>query len=346
MSRSGVNPYGVTTEDLAYLRQMTRGMWKNDVPLTLDEATEAMRLAGATDGGGGVLKSSVLIEKLSFVISKRHSSTRKVIAGRTILRATVGSVIHGLNIAGQDDRDEMGVCIEPPEYVIGLKSFEQHVERSRPNGERSQAGDLDLVIYSLRKWVKLATSGNPTVLLLLFAPPSAWIEWDEATAQQLQGLAPAILSRRCGHAFLGYMEQQRQRLVGERGQKNVKRPELEELYGFDTKYAMHVLRLGLQGVELLSTGKLSLPMREDERSYLLGVRTGHVPLEEVLARAGELERELKDLIESSPLPFEPDRDVLDEWLTQTYRLAWTREEAMDMSGPEYVRDDLDSAGVM
>jgi hypothetical protein len=32
------------------------------------------------------------------------------------------------------------------------------------------------------------------------------------------------------------------------------------VHGYDTKYAMHVLRLGLQGVELLTTGRFTLPV--------------------------------------------------------------------------------------
>ncbi len=38
----------------------------------------------------------------------------------TILRATVGSTVHGLHHGGQDDRDEMAVFVEPPEYLLGL----------------------------------------------------------------------------------------------------------------------------------------------------------------------------------------------------------------------------------
>jgi hypothetical protein len=41
-----------------------------------------------------------------------------------IIRTLVGSTIHGLVLDGTDDRDEMGVCIEPPDYVAGLKRFE------------------------------------------------------------------------------------------------------------------------------------------------------------------------------------------------------------------------------
>jgi RNA repair pathway DNA polymerase beta family len=43
-----------------------------------------------------------------------------LVEGATILRGTVGSTAHGLHHGGQDDRDEMAVFVEPPEYLIGL----------------------------------------------------------------------------------------------------------------------------------------------------------------------------------------------------------------------------------
>ena len=104
---------------------------------------------------------------------------RLLVEEGTILRGTVGSTVHGLHHGGQDDRDEMAIFLDPPEYLIGLRMarsgrssgpFEHHVERTQPEGFRSGPGDLDLVAYSLRKWLRLAISGNPTVLLLLFSP--------------------------------------------------------------------------------------------------------------------------------------------------------------------------------
>ncbi len=38
-----------------------------------------------------------------------------------ILRSVVGSGVHGISIAGTDDHDEMGVYIEPPEWVLGVE---------------------------------------------------------------------------------------------------------------------------------------------------------------------------------------------------------------------------------
>lgn len=121
------------------------------------------------------------------------------------------------------------------------------------------------------------------------------------------------LSRRVQGPYLGYLQAQKQRLTGERGQKRIHRPGLEEMYGFDTKYATHMLRLGFQGVELLTTGRLSLPMREPERSYLLDVRRGKVSEQDCLTRAGELERELAELEATSALPEAPAEGQVEEW---------------------------------
>ena len=88
-----------------------------------------------------------------------------------ILRSVVGSGVHGIAIEGTDDHDEMGVYIEPPEYVLGLeRQRDDYVWRTQPEGVRSGHGDTDLMIYSLRKYLRLAIKGNPTVMLPLFAP--------------------------------------------------------------------------------------------------------------------------------------------------------------------------------
>lgn len=250
----------------------------------------------------------------------------------TIIQAVVGSTAHGLNVSDSiEDRDEMGVLVEPFEDFAGFDEFEQLIYRSAAVREqrqdaRSKAGDLDLCIYSLKKYLRLALKGNPTIMILLFAPPEKLVVSTESGAQ-LQSLAPYLVSRKAGSAFMGYLQAQRMRLTGERGQKDVKRPELEEAYGFDTKYAMHMLRLGFQGVELMTTGRLTLPMPDPQRSWLLGVRTGKVTLQECLTRAGELERELKDLWEHSSLPRDPDRERVQKWMLQTYRAKW--EESND-----------------
>lgn len=245
-------------------------------------------------------------------------TAREIAESGTILLATVGSTAHGLALPGTDDHDELGVCIEPPTHVIGLRHFEQDVFRTKPEGVRSGPGDTDRTVYSARKFCRLALGGNPSILTLLYAPDPQTNEY----GRELLALAPAFSARRAGKAFLGYATQQRQRLLGERGQMNVKRPELVERYGYDTKYAMHMLRLGFQGIEFLETGKLTLPMPAAERELVYAVRQGQRELNEVLTIAGENERRLEDLLEASPLPQAPESERVDKWLVSVYQRAW------------------------
>ena len=135
--------------------------------------------------------------------------SKEIVERGTILRATVGSTIHGLHHGGQDDRDEMAVYVEPPEFILGLArargirgglyGFEHYVERTQPEGVRSGPGDLDLVAYSLRKYVRLALKGHPTILLPLFAPRGVRPRRDRPRAG-LRALRPALLSRLAGAA--------------------------------------------------------------------------------------------------------------------------------------------------
>ncbi|MDE2100537.1 MAG: nucleotidyltransferase domain-containing protein [Patescibacteria group bacterium] len=238
-----------------------------------------------------------------------------------VLHAPVGSVIQGLNVDDTTDRDEMAVCIEPPEWVIGLKHFEQIVKRSRPQGVRSQPGDLDLTVYGLRKFCSLALKGNPSILLLFQIPQADLWECNDV-GLELRNLAWAFASKRAGAAFLGYMQQQRQRLMGERGQMNVKRPELVEQFGYDTKYAGHILRLGWQGIEYMTRGAFSVPMPKEQCEFILSVRRGQVPEQAMLTRAGELEAELKDAIDSTWLPDTPDHAAVNRFLIRAYPRTW------------------------
>lgn len=192
-----------------------------------------------------------------------------------ILQAEVGSTAWGLSLdPSKADSDQMGICIEDFGEAMGVgASFEQKVsrtseERTGIKDAKSEAGDVDLVVYSLRKWMRLALKGNPTVLTLLFAPQEGWKHGDSRGAH-LQELAPLIVSRQAGKAFLGYLQAQRMRLKGEIGglHGRLDTDEVKRL-GYEPKFAMHMLRLGYQGIELLNTGRMSMPMQPEVREKL------------------------------------------------------------------------------
>lgn len=237
---------------------------------------------------------------------------------RTILRGLVGSRVHGLNLDEQDDRDEMGVFIEPALYAIGVrKPLDHWIERTQPEGVRSGPGDLDLSLYSLRKFVRLALGGNPSIVTLLYTPERHLLV-NTSTGQWLIDHARWFHGPRLKDAYRGYMHQQKQRLLGERGQMRVHRPELIEAHGYDTKYAMHVARLGVQGIELLTTGHLTLPMVEPHRSKILAVRRGEMDYYDTLNYINEIEEELRE----APAPTGPHTDEIEAWMVDTYLRMW------------------------
>jgi predicted nucleotidyltransferase len=234
----------------------------------------------------------------------------------TILRGLVGSTAHGTGLDGHEDRDEMGVCIEPPDYVCGLGNFEQYIFRTQPEGTRSGPGDLDLVVYSLRKFCHLAYKGNPSILMLMWLPE---YEVKTVLGSQLTEIRSAFVSREAGWRYLGYLTAQRQGLTGERNKK-VARPELVERFGYDTKYAMHALRLGLQGVEYLTHKRISIPVQEPHREYLRSVRRGEVSLAQVIKYIGYVEAELRDLTERCSL--QADLATINRYLVEAHHYHW------------------------
>jgi predicted nucleotidyltransferase len=244
---------------------------------------------------------------------------REIAESGLILRTTVGSVVHGLSNPGTDDRDEMGVCVEPPEYLLGFRRFEHFVYRTQPEGAQSGPGDLDLVVYGLRKFCGLALKGSPTVLLPLFVTGEHLLAATPA-GEELRALAPEFVARSTGRAFLGYLTTQRRGLTGERHATRTR--ELSRLHGYDTKYAMHALRIGVQGIELLTSGRITLPVPEPDRTYLRSVRAGELPLEDVLARLDAVTVELEEVAANPALPAKADVATVDDFLVRTYRAAW------------------------
>lgn len=237
---------------------------------------------------------------------------------RVVLECVVGSTLHGTAVSdGLEDLDLMGVVIETPRAFVGFAQNDTWTKRTKPQGVRSEAGDVDLVYYGLRKYLSMALRGNPTMLLALFAPPQ-FVRRIDRTGKALQALYPKIISKQCMQPFRGYMRQQHERLLGLRGQRNVTRPELVDAYGYDTKYAGHIIRLGKQGAELLNTGKLTLPMPEAERQLCIDVRTGKYTLAQVSELIVSVENEIVDAFNNSELRLWPDREAVQAWMIDEY----------------------------
>jgi len=250
---------------------------------------------------------------------------------RTILKILAGSHIHGLNVE-TSDQDHESIVIEPLSEAIGLGNPWEETERI---GHLDSAGKRlpDTKYFSLRKWCRMAVKGNPNFLLPLFAPHSHILKSD-ARGSQLRDMREAFISKQAIKSHLGYMQGQRNRMLnhnrefGAGGGRGLPRYELIEKYGYDTKFAMHLLRLGTQGVELATTGQITLPMASPVREQLLSVREGKLSLPQVLEWADDLEQRMKTAFDSSSLPDGPNEQLIEEWMQKMYIRSWSAERTL------------------
>jgi predicted nucleotidyltransferase len=82
-----------------------------------------------------------------------------------------GSELHGAKVGKTDDTDLYGVYIEDPEQALGLDPSEHFVWSTAGDERRNGPDDVDVTLYSLRKWAGMAAKGNATALHFLFAAP-------------------------------------------------------------------------------------------------------------------------------------------------------------------------------
>jgi predicted nucleotidyltransferase len=231
-----------------------------------------------------------------------------------------GSELHGAKVGETDDTDLYGVYIESPEHALGLSPQEHYVWSTAGNDRRNGPDDVDVTFYSLRKWAGMAARGNATALHFLFANPA---EIDSQTWREIQSHRSVFLSRKSATQFLGFADSQFKRLTGEKGSgKKGQRPEYIGKFGYDTKAAMHGLRLLYECMELMQHGQITLP--RPEKDVLIEVRSGAWKLERVLKHAQRLFKEVESAVKGSPLPESVDREAISRLVAQLHLDFWKR----------------------
>lgn len=109
-----------------------------------------------------------------------------------------------------------------------------------------------------------------------------------------------------------------------KAERNEARHQLEVNFGYDTKHAMHLVRLMRMAEEILSTGEV-LVKRPDAKE-LLDIRGGDWKLDELLAWAEEKDRYIReDLYKTSKiLPHTTDIHKAARVLMTAQDMAWSR----------------------
>ena len=128
---------------------------------------------------------------------------------RTIYLAVHGSRAYGL-ATPTSDLDVKGVCIEPLNYHFGyLNRFEQQELLA------GKGNDCDSVIYSLKKFIRLATDMNPNIVECLFVDEKHILKIDEF-GQLLRDNRDLFISKKARHTFAGYAHAQIKRIESHR----------------------------------------------------------------------------------------------------------------------------------
>lgn len=238
-----------------------------------------------------------------------------------ILSAYRGSIAHGMYVPASsptsiDDQDLMAVCVPPPEYYLGLLEY-----GSRGTVEVKQ-GAWDIVIYEVRKMIKMLLEGNPSVLSLLWVDPRHNLTVT-APGRLLIESRRLFVGRHVYHSFAGYAESQFTRMthLAFKGYMGEKRKRLVEQFGYDTKNAAHLIRLLRMCVEFLRDGELRVTRLD--AAELLAIKQGQWTLTRVQAEAEHLFAEAKQAHRHSRLPDAPMHQRVNALCVQIVHTAWT-----------------------
>jgi len=92
-------------------------------------------------------------------------------------------------------------------------------------------------------------------------------------------------------------------------QRNPARAELERVHGYDTKHAMHLVRLMRMGLEILERGELLV--RRHDAAELIAIRNGALSFDELLSAAAELEQHMRRAAARTTLADDVDHERVD-----------------------------------
>ncbi|MEY9990235.1 hypothetical protein ABIE67_002267 [Streptomyces sp. V4I8] len=239
-----------------------------------------------------------------------------LVRDHTIYACVMGSRAFGLATDGSDT-DRRGVFLAPTPLFWRFDKPPTHVDGPRE----------EQFSWELERFCELALRANPNILECLHSP---LVEYADDTGRELLALREAFLSRQALETFTRYALGQRKKLEADVRSHGAPR----------WKHAMHLLRLLTSARDLLRTGRLTIDVG-DQRAPLLEVKRGEVPWPEVESRMSRLAREAEEASHRSPLPAEPDRPRVEDFLIRVRRASALQPDPYD----EGVQGVVDRRGV-
>lgn len=235
------------------------------------------------------------------VIESVSMMDNKWIVDNMILFVRSGSHAYGTNTE-ESDRDYKGVFIPPLNYHLGIHDFTSITMNTSSNDKKNSSDDIDVTIYSLKEFFRLAMKGNPNILEMLF------VEQEDILYASNEGV---VLGLNREH-FLSTNNIKRS--FG--GFANSAKSYMDKPFGLKEDVARtktyHSIRVYEMAVDALTTGKFKA--KSDNPEYLKEIRGSGTTLESLMGRLGAEEEEFKRAVENSILNDELDKDSLEKML--------------------------------
>ncbi len=221
----------------------------------------------------------------------------------------VGSVAYGVSTE-DSDRDVYGFCIPPkndvfphlageiPGFGAPREHFEQfqqaHIEDASVSGGKVQ--EWDLTIYSIVKYVSMLLQCNPNMIDSLFTSQDCVLHITRV-GTMVREQRRLFLHKGCWPRFKGAAFSQLHKI---RTKNPIgKRKQIREEFGYDVRFAYHVVRLLDECEQILKEGDIDLGRNWE---HLKAIRRGDVPEEDIRRWAADKEKQLEQLYLDSKLP--------------------------------------------
>lgn len=222
-----------------------------------------------------------------------------------------GSVAYGVS-NDLSDMDVYGFCIPPKDMVFphlrgeiqGFGNQVQRFDQYQQHHIEFKKKEYDITVYSIIKFFQLCMENNPNMVDVLFVPRRCII-YTSQVGELLRENRHIFLHKGAWHKFKGYAFAQMKKL---KNKKPIgKRLATVEKYGYDVKFAYHIVRLLNEIEQILIEGDLDL---ERNREQLKSIRRGDWTLAEVEEYFQDKEKYLEEIQAKSELPHSPDEDKI------------------------------------
>ncbi len=225
-----------------------------------------------------------------------------------ILVTRGGSHAYGLSRPDSDE-DIRAIALPPVSWLLGMDLVGQ-----RAQTVEEHAGQ-DVVVHTVAKFCRLALHANPNTWDILFCPDDQ-ILMQTVMGAELRAMGEKFLSKRAYQSYSGYAASQLKKMRTHNTAHGSRQAEVRT-FGYDTKNAMHLIRLLLTARALLQEGYVNI--RRPEREFLLSIRDGHYTNIEIQDMAAQLDSECRQIVHRSGLPDVPETAAVKDWLIEWQR---------------------------